>query len=184
MYLQPHPSWSTAEVSLFVLEESHVNDRYVSWLNDPQINRYLESRFVTHSVESTRAFVRSVLDDPQSIMWGIRVAALGQAHVGNIKLGPIQHAHGLAEIGLMIGAREAWGKGVARRAIEMVSNYAFGELAMRKITAGCYADNVGSQRAFEATGFQVEATRPAHFLLDGQTQDLVLLARTRAVTLP
>ena len=48
---------------------------------------------------------------------------------------------------------------------------------LRKLTAGCYADNKGSRIAFERAGFAVEAVRRAHFVSDGRLEDLVLLAR-------
>ena len=162
--------------SLFVLMPEHVTDSYVSWLNDPEINRYLESRFVTHTVESTKAFSASVLASPSSLFLGIKSHQLDR-HVGNIKLGPVDPHHATADIGILIGDKAAWGKGIATSAIEAISAIAANHLGLRKLTAGCYASNVGSQRAFEKAGFQVEGMRPAQFLLDGRPEDLVLMGR-------
>jgi RimJ/RimL family protein N-acetyltransferase len=58
-----------------------------------------------------------------------------------------------------------------------MANIACEELGLRKLTAGCYASNVGSVRAFCKAGFAVEGCRKAHFMLDGRTEDLLLLAR-------
>src|SRR5580658_2693147 len=94
-------------VELFLLEPRHVTDQYVAWLNEPVINRYLESRFQAHTVESTRAFVGALLDSADNLFLGIRYRPGGNAqhgnHVGNIKLGPINWPHRTGEIGLMIG---------------------------------------------------------------------------------
>jgi RimJ/RimL family protein N-acetyltransferase len=54
-------------------------------------------------------------------------------------------------------------------------------LGIRKLTAGCYASNIGSAKAFLRAGFHIEARRPAHFILDGRPEDLVLLARLLVV---
>lgn len=164
------------DVELFALEADGVTDEYVAWLNDPAVNRYLESRFVRHTAQSTRRFVQAVVDSDDSILFGIRYVP-ERRHVGNIKLGPVDRHHRRAEIGLLIGDRTVWGRGIAAAAIELVTRYAFDSLGLLKVTAGCYAGNVGSRRAFEKAGFVVEAIRKRHFLLDGTPEDAVLLAR-------
>lgn len=163
-------------VELFGLQPDDVTDEYVAWLNDAAVNRYLESRFVRHTPESTRRFVQDVVESDDSILFGIRYFPDGR-HVGNIKLGPVDRHHRRAEIGLLIGDRSVWGRGIAASSIELATRYAFDSLGLLKVTAGCYAGNVGSRRAFEKAGFEVEAIRRRHFLLDGTPEDAVLLAR-------
>ena len=177
MELQATSRWQRPALSFFLLEEGDVGPAYVDWLNDPRVNRFLEIRFSPQTLESTRAFVRSCRQSSHSVLWGLRATALGGRHIGNIKLGPIDRQHGLGEIGLMLGEPESWGRGLARTAIDMVCEIGTHELGLRKFTAGCCAGNLGSERAFLAAGFSVEARRPAHLLLDGQPEDLVLLAR-------
>ena len=53
-------------------------------------------------------------------------------HVGNIKLGPINSYHKRAEIGLMIGDKSVWGKGIATKVIRMVTHFGFSELNLLK----------------------------------------------------
>ena len=168
--------WRHGPVSLFLLGEEHVGPAYVGWLNDPAINRYLESRFTPQDEAGTRAFVAQMRARSDTLFLGIRDDRLDR-HVGNIKLGPVDRRHGLGEIGLMIGDRAAWGQGVGSAAISATSAIAQHQLGLRKLTAGCYAANVGSRKAFEKAGFQVEGIRPDHFILDGHPEDLVLLGR-------
>ena len=165
-----------SKISLFVLKPDHVTEDYVSWLNDPQVNQYLESRFVTHTIESTRTFVEGVLASPNNLFFGIRSHVLGK-HVGNIKLGPIDQHHGTGEIGILIGDKEAWGKGIASLTIIMMLEIARSQLLLRKLTAGCYASNVGSLRAFEKAGFMVEAVLKQQCLLNGKPEDVILMCR-------
>ncbi|MBR3618373.1 MAG: GNAT family N-acetyltransferase, partial [Bacteroidaceae bacterium] len=67
------------------LTEDDVSDDYVRWMNDPEINQYLESRFHTHTIESTRAFIRSETNE-NKYQFGIFVKETGK-HIGNIKIG-------------------------------------------------------------------------------------------------
>lgn len=177
MHIEPSVHWRTERVELFLLLPEHVNSNYVNWLSDPVVNRYLESRFVNHTEQSTREFVRRCLDDPQALFLGIRSREQHFEHVGNIKLGPIDLRHGLAEVGILVGERAAWGRGVAREAITAITNIARDQLGLRKLTAGCYASNLGSQKAFQHAGFEIEGERRDHFLQDGRPESLVLMAR-------
>jgi RimJ/RimL family protein N-acetyltransferase len=168
--------WRTDQIELFLLEPQDVHEAYVGWLNDERVNRYLETRFAPATLESTRQFVAAALNSEASLFCGIRLRATNR-HVGNIKMAPIDWHHGLGEMGIMIGEPRAWGKGVATAAINIMATIAKEELHLRKLTAGCYASNKGSVRAFLKAGFLIEGTRKQHFLCADRTEDLTLLAR-------
>lgn len=176
MRLEPSRRWRDDRVELFLLTPDLVSEAYVGWLNDEAVNRFLESRFQHQDIDGVRAFVAGMLESDKNLFLGIRDLGLDR-HVGNIKLGPIDPRHGLGEIGIMIGDREAWGRGIGSSAIAVLADIARDELGLRKLTAGCYASNLGSSKAFEKAGFAVEGNRPGHFILDGRPEDLVLMAR-------
>lgn len=174
--LDPTPRWQDDRIQMFLLTPEHVSEAYVGWLNDPKINRYLESRFAVQDRATVEAFVASMLASENNLFLGIADRELDR-HVGNIKLGPIDRRHNLGEIGIMIGDRQAWGLGIGTRAISLLAEIAAAELGLRKLTAGCYGSNGASRKAFEKAGFHVEAVRPRQFLLEGAPEDLLLLGR-------
>lgn len=163
-----------SSVELFLLRPEHVTADYVAWLNDPEINQFLESRFESHTLESTVAFVTSVLESPDSLFLGIRSRSSGR-HVGNIKIGPINRRHDTAEVGILVGDRSVWGKGIATDAITAVTAIARDLLSLRKLTAGCYGSNMGSKRAFEKAGYEIEGLRRRQLLLNGKPEDLIVM---------
>ncbi|MCL9683573.1 GNAT family N-acetyltransferase [Legionella maioricensis] len=167
-------TWSNELIQLFVLTENDVAPSYIDWLNDPEVNRYLESRFEIHSLESTRQFVKNCMANDNTLLLGIRFPLLENKHIGNIKL-EINQRHGLGEVGIMIGEKKAHGKGVATQAISLLAQIARDELKLRKLTAGCYESNKASERAFIKAGFVIEGKRPEHFLINGQPEDLTLM---------
>lgn len=177
METAPVQAWHRGDIELFLLDESHVGNAYVGWLNDARVNRFLESRFRTHTVNSTREFVRSCRSSDSTLLLGIRSRALNDRHVGNIKLGSIDSHHGLGEIGVLVGETDAWGRGIASGAISIMCDIALEQFRLRKITAGCYASNVGSERAFVRAGFGIECRRRAHYILEGRPEDLLLMAK-------
>jgi RimJ/RimL family protein N-acetyltransferase len=96
-------------------------------------------------------------------------------HVGNIKLGTINTCHRRADIGIILGIESLWGKGYACEAIEALASYAFGSLRLHKLTAGCYASNTGSLRAFLKAGFVQEGLQKEQCFLENQWEDVALL---------
>jgi RimJ/RimL family protein N-acetyltransferase len=151
---------------------------YATWMNDSEVTRFLESRFTIYAPEALRAYIEELRQQPSVHFFAI-VLSDSDRHIGNIKLGPIDEHHKTGDIGLLIGERDCWGHGYATEAISLLATLAFGELGLVKLTAGAYAGNVGSIRAFERAGFHVEATRRRHYECEGQRVDGVLLARFR-----
>ena len=170
-----------SSVTLRMLDVEMVTPRYVDWLNDPEVNRFLEIRFQKHDTEAVRGFVAAVAASPVEHLFAIMMT--GQ-HVGNIKVGPIKPHHAVADVSLLIGDRSAWGKGVATEAISLISRWSFEKLGLDKLSASMYAPNQASYRAFLKAGYQHEGLRKGHYRLDGLPCDLleVGLCRDTAVS--
>ncbi|WP_373515392.1 GNAT family N-acetyltransferase [Persicitalea sp.] len=149
---------------------SDVNENYYAWLNDSSVNQYLETRFFPRSLENTEQYVKSMDGNSNEIFFAICTKA-DDKHIGNIKLGPINWIHQYADIGLLIGDKDYWGKGLATEAIRLATKFGFSTLNLHKLKAGCYADNVGSKKAFLKAGFIVEGTLRQQFFSNGAYQD-------------
>jgi RimJ/RimL family protein N-acetyltransferase len=153
---------------------SDVNENYYRWMNDPEVTQYLESRFYPNSMEGLCEYVTAKLADRDNVFLAIMLKETDR-HIGNIKLGPINWIHSLADIGLLIGEKDCWGQGYATEAIQVMVDYAFHQLNLRKLTAGCYHTNQGSAKAFQKAGFTLEGVRRQHYYSGGTYVDLVLL---------
>ncbi len=160
----------TSRCLLRVLEESDVTEKYVSWLNNPDINRYLEARFATHSIESVRNTVRGYWHSNTDVLFGIFFKQDVTLHIGNIKISGLDRNNGVAEIGFMIGDSDYWSRGIATEVITSLCDWMFLELGLKKITAGAYANNIGSEKALIKAGFFLEATLQSHAVLQGNSR--------------
>lgn len=157
------------------LTEADVSEDYVSWMNDPAINQYLESRFYTHTIESTKVFIRSVTND-NNYQFGIFLKETGK-HIGNIKIGSINHYHRFADIGFLIGDKECWGRGYATEAIGLATDFAFKTLKLHKLWGGLYSPNIGSLRAFQKNGYEQEGVKRSQYLLNGVYYDDIMFGK-------
>ncbi len=153
------------------LTEEDASQDYVDWMNDPEINQYLESRFYTHTIESTKDFIRSVTND-DNYQFGIFLNGT-DTHIGNIKVGGINHYHRYGDIGFLIGNRAYWGKGLATEAIQLVTDFAFNTLKLHKLVGGLYSPNIGSFKAFQKNGYEQEGVVKSQYLLNGVYYDAI-----------
>jgi [ribosomal protein S5]-alanine N-acetyltransferase len=159
-------------VQLRLLSPDSVSPNYLQWLADPDVNRFLENRWRCPTLTDVTAFVTSMNDSPTDFLFGI---FLDDKHIGNIKIGGIHWVHRYGDVGLLIGDRTCWGKGYATQAIQLASNYAWQQLNLRKLTAGIYANNVGSSKAFAKAGYREVGRLHQHRLSDGQWVDEILV---------
>jgi [ribosomal protein S5]-alanine N-acetyltransferase len=156
----------------------HANGPYLRWMNDPEVTRFLESRCVEYKSSHLEEYIQQCNENTLVLFLGI-FDKLDGVHIGNIKLGPIEKRHRRSEVGIVVGDKSRWGRGIAKEAIRSLAEYAFSRLQLFKLTAGCYASNRGSIRAFIGAGWHSEACRKRHFQYQGRWEDAVLLARFR-----
>ena len=128
---------------------------YLGWLNDPEVNRFLETRFTPQTLETCRKFVSDMENDPCSHLFGIFDKETLE-HIGNIKLGFINTNHQSGQLSLFIGQKSRWGQGYATESIRNITQWGFEALGLVRIEAGCYDTNMGSLRAFLKVGYSVE----------------------------
>lgn len=162
------------------VRESDLNNAYVNWLNNKEVNSYLETRFVPQSIESIRSYWQNHRDTVNSPWFAIELIDSNR-HIGNIKLGPINWMHRRADISLFIGDKASWGKGYASEAIFLISKWAFDQLNLYKLSAGIYSTNIGSRRAFEKAGFELEATLKDEVYSEGSRVDVWRMGLLRPI---
>ena len=147
--------------------------RYLGWLQDPQINKYLETRWAEQTLESIKAFVVSKIQSESEYLFAIVEKETDQ-HIGNIKIGPVNSHHKYADVSYFIGEKSCWGKGYATEAIRLITRFGFEELGLFKVQAGVYENNIGSIKALEKVGFVQEGCLRKQLLSNGDREDHLL----------
>jgi RimJ/RimL family protein N-acetyltransferase len=153
--VEPEERFPGRLVTLRLATLADCTPTYVAWLNDPAVNRHLETRWREQSLESVRAFVRDQLAAPYSYLFAILENAR-ERHVGNIKIGPIDPQHLCADISYFLGDRSTWGRGYSTEAVGLVVDLGFSRLDLHRLQAGTYATNQASGRVLEKAGFRPE----------------------------
>ena len=158
-------------LSLFT--EQDVSDKYLGWLADERINRYLEVRFKQYSETLAKEYIRDCINSSNIYFLKIETKEFGL--IGTCTIFHNKD-HKTAEIGLMIGETSLHNQGFGSEVIGLLSKFCCNDLNVRKITAGLYATNEGSLKAFLKNGFLIEGKFTSQVPLGGMPEDLYRLA--------
>jgi ribosomal-protein-alanine N-acetyltransferase len=159
------------------LDESDVTEKYLSWMNDKEVLKYLEVKYSPPtSISDLKVFINNVNADDKNLFLGIFLKE-NLHHIGNVKLGSINTFHKRADIGFIIGNSQYWGMGLASEAIKGVSDYAFKNMDIKKLTAGCYENNIASMRTLVKSGFVQEATLASHVVFNDHRINVFLFGK-------
>jgi len=149
------------------------------WNADPEVRHWLH-----RSEDPPELLVRSEvarwvaqgLSDPSEARFMIELP--GGRPIGEIRLRDI-HPCGRAELAILIGEKEHWGRGYGTDAIRALLRLAFAELALRRVTLITDADNARGIRCYERCGFRREGVLRAHRLRYGQPLDMWVMGVLR-----
>jgi RimJ/RimL family protein N-acetyltransferase len=154
-------------------KEHDVSDAYLGWLSNQKINKYLEVRFVNFSEAIAKDYVKNC--NGSTDRYFLRILSKEGVFIGTCTIF-LNNQHKTAEIGLMLGNQSFHNKGIGSEVVALLTRFCCADLNVRKVTAGIYASNTGSLRAFQKNGFVVEARLTMEVLLDETPEDVYRLA--------
>lgn len=139
-------------LKLVRLSKKHVTPQYVSWINDPETNMYLETRG-NYSLDLLSSYIDEKYKN-EVFIWAIHRKD-SNVHIGNIKIEPIDFKKKKGEYGILIGDKKSWGKGFAREATIRILQYCFQELKLTMVTLGVIEDNFKAVSLYKKIGFSI-----------------------------
>lgn len=159
---------------------AHLSDpRYYRWITDFEVVRYIgrDELLAGISFPEVEQYVQQLWDSPFCSFLAVYHTE-SNTFIGTAKVNFSSERgrrHGLADIGIMLGDRDYWGKGLATDVLRVVSNFAFDVLGARKLTAGAMAQNAAVVKAFLRIGYVEEGRLRRQDALDGGYCDHILL---------
>jgi [ribosomal protein S5]-alanine N-acetyltransferase len=167
-------------ISLRPFTERHLTDpAYRSWLDDREVVRYLGRPEYLEPVPfaEIRSYVEGLWADDRCTFLAVHTVEEDE-FIGTAKItfkpkgGP---SPDVADVGIMIGNRDYWGRGLATATLRAACRHAVDVLGARKLIAGAMSPNVAVIRAFERIGFMVEGRLRGQLDFEGGHVDHVLL---------
>lgn len=143
------------KVSLRTCDEEYATEEYVNWLNDPQINQFLEIRFEKQTLKKIVDYINKMRDSENQIMFAM-IESSNNKHIGNIQL-TFNWNHKRCSFGYFIGDKAFWGQEIAVEAIQLATKWAFETTDIVRMEGGVYSRNIFSLKTLMKAGFHKEA---------------------------
>ncbi|KKN42515.1 hypothetical protein LCGC14_0712380 [marine sediment metagenome] len=139
-------------IYLRILTVNDASEKYCSWINDSDVNKFLESKKIT--IEELQEYIENKYNNLNCIFLGIFLKN-NNVHIGNVKLEPIDFKEKKATLGILIGEKNCWGKGYATEALKMLISYSFNKINLKEIDLGVKKKNVGALKSYNKAGFEI-----------------------------
>ncbi len=168
-------SGQKSELRTFV--EGDITANYLSWLNDQFTMRHSNQRFLVHDRRSSLRYLDSFKGTP-NLFFSLFNSQTGLA-IGTMTAYVAPH-HGIADMGILIGARDSWGQGFGFDAWSTLLEWLSEERKIRKVTAGTLACNAPMLKLIHKSGMEEDGIKKHHEIVDGQPEDVLYFARFKS----
>lgn len=152
-------------------------ERYVQWLNDEEVIKFLSRRFPLTIMEE-KEFFNEIAKSEDSAHFAIDHLEEDK-HIGHCSLRDISLVNHIAEFGILIGEPNYWKKGYGKEATELLIGYGFNTLNLHKIESAAIADNKASIALHEGVGFKEEGIQRESEFREGKYRDIILYGLLR-----
>lgn len=142
------------KVLLRALEKDDMKN-VLKWVNNGKVTYFMVTGQKPSTIYDLEKEYDGLAGDGKNIMFAMIDKETGK-HIGNIGLYNIRPVSLAAELRIIIGERNMWGKGVGTEACSLIVKYAFDRLNLHKVFLGVNKDNTGGLKCYENVGFVQE----------------------------
>jgi len=159
---------SSDNITLRPLEETDA-PAIAALANNYHIWRYVRDRLPhPYSLSDAASFIQFARSESPALNFAI---VYNQSLAGVTGLTLQQDIHRLnAEVGYWIG-EPFWNKGIATKAVELITDYAFNTLHLHRLFAGVFHTNPASGKVLSKAGYTLECTARQAVIKEGKLLD-------------
>jgi diamine N-acetyltransferase len=144
------------------------------WANDPELRR-LTGEVRPMTLADAEAFFAKVNEDDDRV-WFIVALKENDAPIGEAGLLRMFPAWRTTDLSIIIGEKDARGKGYGSEATELLLDYAFGYLNFHRVAVGVVGFNDAALRFYEKIGFRKEGIQRDGYYCNHAYHDFVMMS--------
>jgi len=146
-------------------------DAIMAWINDPSVTRNFAKMSTTITREQEIAFLERPLESDADRLFAIE--DLDGNYLGNAGLHKIYWPARNGRLGIVIGDKDAQGKGLGQEALRLITALGFEVLGLHKIWLVHFATNARMHHIAKKLGFTEEGTLRDEYFHDGEFHDML-----------
>lgn len=147
--------------------------KYTEWLNDIEVNIYLNALTKVITFEKEREFLTNAAKEGDYI-FGIRLLE-SDLLIGNCGLINTDHINRTSTLGIFIGDKEYQNKGYGTEAIKLLLDYGFYILNLNNIWLYYFSYNSRGSKCYEKCGFKLVGRRRQAKIINGMKYDEIYM---------
>ena len=162
---------SGESVRLVILERRHLDDIVKGW-NNPEMRIHL-GPYIPNSREQEEKWMDSVqerMNRRKDFYFAIERVS-DDKFLGTTALHDVDWLSHSATLGITIHESEDWSKGYGTEAVELILDYAWKHLNLRRVELMVHAFNERAVRVYEKCGFSMIGTAHRKYYIDGKYVD-------------
>lgn len=145
------------------------------WANDPEIRRLTGEVTPLTDAESEQYYEKLSKTDGDRLWFSV-VLKENNRVIGETGLLRMFHFWRNTDLTIIIGEKDAWGKGYGTEAINLLMDYAFGYLNFHRISIGVVGFNDKALKFYEKVGFKKEGIQRDGYYYDHKYSDFVMMS--------
>lgn len=152
-------------------------EKTFKWHNDLDLkNLVLSHPFPVTDIQEEEWF-ESILKNKtnRNVYFGIEILSNNEL-VGIIFLSNINMIHSTCWLGVLIGDEKTRGKGFGKEAVNLIVDYAFTVLNLKKVSLEVIATNKSAIDVYKKLEFIVEGKMKKQVFINGQHSDLIIMS--------
>jgi len=157
-------------LTLFELED--ITPEYISWLNDQEVVKFSNQRFLKHTHKTSVNYFQSFERTPNLFL---AIKDLSSKKIIGTMTAYISEQHQTADIGILLGNRDYWGKGIGFDAWATLVKWASANY--RKVSAGAVAVNKPMIALMEKSGMEFEGLKKHHEIVNDCPTDVLFYGK-------
>jgi RimJ/RimL family protein N-acetyltransferase len=146
---------------------------YYTWFMDQEVTKYNSHGLFPQNQKEFDSFFDSIGENNIVLALIHRKSGLDPFHIGNVSLQRINWINRSAELAVVIGELDFWGKGITSKACLVLLHHGFEKLNLNRIWTGTASTNVGMQKVAEKIGMKKEGTSKQGMFLENTYVDVV-----------
>jgi len=160
------------QVGFTELKEEYV-ELYRDWINDLQVSQFIThfGNVLTKEEEKNWYEAQAESDEPTFTIHHIS----DDKPIGNCGLHNINRENDHAEMGILLGEKKYWNKGLGTEAVRLITDFGFTALGLHGISLAVKGFNERATRVYEKVGYKPAGRIRDFYKIDGNYYDEVFM---------
>jgi len=157
----------------FVEPKKENIDNYNQWINDLEVSQYITlfGQILTREAEEEWYESQADSDEPTFTIYYLPE----DKPIGNCGLHNINRGNDHGEIGIMLGEKEYWNRGLGTEAVRLITDFGFTVLGLHSISLYVKSFNERARKVYEKIGYQTAGRVRDCYKIDDSYHDEIIM---------